>query len=593
MAFTSTSKLLSILLLLASFTSKAAGQDCSLCPDGGEIAFPDQVLPITDDSGTTDGTTCAGLAAVVGTIPEADCAANLEGSETFVSFSALCGCTDVAPSVFCVFCGNGDLIDPDRVTSDGFTCGEVAEFAPFAASEEVCSSLVDADRSNCCTNPDPTSCTICSDGSPIGLPDREIVIIEEGFTCADFGQRISFLSEAECADRVGESSGVNYASWCGCAGVEIPDECFLCGPDEEVNSDPDAIFPDSNGLTCLEASQFARHVVDETVCEDVVKPNADLCCSPMTTNSPVVTCQLCPNGGEIAFPDKAIPFLEEDLGVTTCAGLDAVLGGVPEAVCGDTLDSLGSSISFAALCGCTDTSPGICDLCGNGDVIDPDRVIFDSGTCGEFAELAPYAATAEGCTDLLDDGRPACCTNPDPTSCTICPDGSPIGLPDREIVIIEEGFTCADLGQRISFYSEDRCADELGESGVNYASWCGCAGVEIPDECFLCGPDEEVNSDSDAIFPDSNGLTCVEGSQLARHVVNETVCNEVKPIADLCCRPKTTSLPVIPAATESPVAATDSPSAAPTDGSSAPASKFIVALTSGMLMVGTMMMMVA
>jgi hypothetical protein len=211
-------------------------------------------------------------------------------------------------------------------------------------------------------------------------------------------------------------------------------------------------------------------------------------------------------------------------------------------------------------------------------------VIFDSGTCGEFAEVVPFAATAEGCTDLVDGLRPGCCTNPDPTSCTICPDGSPIGLPDREIIIIGEGITCADLDQQVSFYSEDRCADALGEADIDYASWCGCAGVEIPDDCFLCGPDEEVNSDPDAIIPETDGLTCVEGSELARHIVNATFCeDEVKPIADLCCRPKTTNLPV--------VSVTESPTAAPTEGSSAPASKFIVALTSGMLMVGTMMMM--
>jgi hypothetical protein len=55
------------------------------------------------------------------------------------------------------------------------------------------------------------------------------------------------------------------------------------------------------------------------------------------------------------------------------------------------VDSIGSDVSFTALCGCKDVSlPGIYDFCGEGDLIDPDQVIpeNDGITCGEFDELA-------------------------------------------------------------------------------------------------------------------------------------------------------------------------------------------------------------
>jgi hypothetical protein len=161
MTFTSTSsKLISTLFLLASFTSKATGQTsgatttCQLCPNGGEIAFPDQVVPINDESGTT---TCAAFDAELGGVTEADCGTTLDGYGSLFSFAALCGCTDVTPPVICDLCGNGDLIDPDRVTPDGSTCGYAVELAPYAASEEICSSLLGVlGRPVCCTSPDPT-----------------------------------------------------------------------------------------------------------------------------------------------------------------------------------------------------------------------------------------------------------------------------------------------------------------------------------------------------------------------------------------------------------------------------------------------------
>jgi hypothetical protein len=66
--------------------------------------------------------------------------------------------------------------------------------------------------------------------------------------------------------------------------VETPDECFLCGPEEEIIN-PDAILSELDGLTCEGGAEFARRVFNETVCErGAVKQNVDHCCRPKSAN---------------------------------------------------------------------------------------------------------------------------------------------------------------------------------------------------------------------------------------------------------------------------------------------------------------------
>jgi hypothetical protein len=331
------------------------------------------------------------------------------------------------------------------------------------------------------------TCSLCPGGSSIEDPAREILGSGNSI-CSDNEASINsfFLLPSECDDLVQDTFLATFDLPAFCCSNVDPQEglCSLC---EEGSSlmNPDEFV---GTFTCSEIFTASSFITNATLCEELSESARPFCCSGAST------CQLCPNGSEIAFPDKAIPFLEKDLGVTTCAGLAFVLGGVSAAECGATLDSIGSDISFAALCGCTDvTPPVICDLCGNGELIDPDLVIFDGdGTCGEFVGVAPYAATAEGCTDLVDGGRAACCTSPVATEAPVAATEAPVAATEAPVAATEA------------------------------------------------------------------------------------------PVA-------ATEAPVTP--TEAPVTPTESSVAAPTDDSSAPASKFIVALTSSMLMVGTMMMM--
>jgi hypothetical protein len=273
------------------------------------------------------------------------------------------------------------------------------------------------------------TCSLCPGGSSIEDPAREILGSGNSI-CSDNEASINsfFLLPSECDDLVQDTFLATFDLPAFCCSNVDPQEglCSLC---EEGSSlmNPDEFV---GTFTCSEIFTASSFITNATLCEELSESARPFCCSGAST------CQLCPNGSEIAFPDKAIPFLEKDLGVTTCAGLAFVLGGVSAAECGATLDSIGSDISFAALCGCTDVTPPdvICDFCGNGDVIDPDRVVFDGDTCGEFAEVAQYAATAEGCTDLVGVGRAACCTKPVVTEAPVAATESPVVPPTESPV---------------------------------------------------------------------------------------------------------------------------------------------------------------
>jgi hypothetical protein len=310
-------------------------------------------------------------------------------------------------------------------------------------------------------------CSLCPDGSSIEDATRDFL----GFgACGDSEDLLSkFLPGAQCDEfMVIFNAMYDQPAFC-CSNMYPQGICSLC-EDGSSLTNPD--LPIYNGTTCSDIFTASAYIVNATICESFTAARP-ICCSGQSA------CQLCPNGGEIEFPDRAVPFLEE-WGATTCGDLDAVLSTVSEAECGNTLALLESDVSYPALCGCTDvTTPAICDFCGKGDLVDPDQVILESDggtTCQQFDELAPYVTSMETCANILG-GRHVCCTNPDPT-CAICPNGSPVGLPDRKIFFLDVDLTCAELDQRVSFFPEDECTVQLGSSDVNFASWCGCAGVD-------------------------------------------------------------------------------------------------------------------
>jgi hypothetical protein len=315
------------------------------------------------------------------------------------------------------------------------------------------------------------------------------------------------------------------------------------------------------------------------------------------------TCSLCPDGSSIEDPTR------DFLGFATCGESEELLSGFATGgTCDELVPLLNLVFDQTAFC-CSNVDPqeGLCPLCGDGgSLTNPDVTIFNLATCSDLFTASTYIVNQTVCEGFQAAG-PACCSGE--STCQLCPNGGEIAFPDKAVPF--QNFTCAELDQVILFTTEDDCAEvrDFLVEDINFLSWCGCTGVETPDECFLCGPDEEI-SDPDAIIPELDGLTCEVFAELARHVVNETLCeNEVNMVVDLCCRPKSTpDLPVGPttapagptaapagptAAPAGPTAAPAGPTAAPVGPteSSAPGSKSVVALTSGMLMAGTMIML--
>lgn len=62
----------------------------------------------------------------------------------------------------------------------------------------------------------------------------------------------------------------------------------------------------------------------------------------------------------------------------------------------------------------------------------------------------------------------------------------------------------------------------------NLASWCGCVGMVTPDECSVCGPDDEI-SDEDLQIDDN--FTCGSHAEFYRHF---TICPDYEPLKAAC-----------------------------------------------------------
>jgi hypothetical protein len=148
MAFTSSSNLVSILLLLASATSKATDA-CQICPDGGMMDFPNKPVILI----AAGPPTCA----IFESWFEGEGPCALRDASSFkINLASFCGCPEGDIPDICSLCGPGEEIsDPTAVlpyaSADGSTCGSVADYARHLVDAESCEDLKLA-SSHCCTD---------------------------------------------------------------------------------------------------------------------------------------------------------------------------------------------------------------------------------------------------------------------------------------------------------------------------------------------------------------------------------------------------------------------------------------------------------
>jgi hypothetical protein len=258
--------LLAALYILTIHQATAQEQDCQVCDNSSS---PDLLIPFTGN------VTCEIFYQGLAFSSAEECATIL--AEIPWDLPSWCGCENAEASGVCEELCKGDLelIDaeleiPD--SDDGFTCGSVADIAPYVSNEDVCGQILLA-RTFCCVRP---NFSLCPDGSPITLPDRKLGSSEEDIGCREINQMLSTLDEVQTKTFLAENP-LDLPSWCGCEGAEAPNLCPVCGDGEQLTNE-DSIIIDSDGLTCAEGEVFSRHVKSTAFCQQQVKPANALCC---------------------------------------------------------------------------------------------------------------------------------------------------------------------------------------------------------------------------------------------------------------------------------------------------------------------------
>jgi len=130
--------------------------------------------------------------------------------------------------------------------------------------------------------------------------------------------------------------------------------------------------------------------------------------------------------------------------------------------------------------------------------------------------------------------------------CSICPHGSTIGNPSKEMPFVGHGMTCEIAEDTLRGLISESCdiAKEIFENyPLDVSVYCECTGtattMELPNRCELCtecttGP--LVNDDTEVDLGNNMTVTCLEAEMLAPYIDDDDVCdNEYVVAAAKCC----------------------------------------------------------
>jgi hypothetical protein len=348
------------------------------------------------------------------------------------------------------------------------------------------------------------------------------------------------------------ASIVDIAALCGCPNAPTPNACTLCGDGSTLLSNK--ILPGvENELamtTCGTVAELAPFVTNPESC-DTFRINFALGCCDDGSQS---ACAICPPGSTMGAPSQVL----SKINGLTCAELDSSLSFTPSEECFAIRASLLDLEDLETACQCQldissvaeeESGAEGCQLCSNttkwmkpGYNIGDFEIPRTNGwTCGTLATRA--RATDDDSTVCQDELIPlarGCCSDYQYQRCSVCPDGSNVENPGRPLILHGEQTTCGELDFKTGFLSTegDECQmaqTDFGLTLFNIASWCGCPGVDIPDECSLCESDFEVGN-PDWVILGTADTTCDYGELFARHVVDKEYCDsEVATIAAQCC----------------------------------------------------------
>jgi len=277
-------------------------------------------------------------------------------------------------------------------------------------------------------------------------------------------------------------------------------------------------------------------------------------------------CLICEDGSEMQAPDRIV-FVSPDM--ATCAELELNEAGYfNSSNCRQEIQD--APIDLPAYCRCpgTETRSRSCDYCVGGTVINNDEEITPPELgitlkCEEADLVTPFLTDTDFCLSFKLSFGPTCCQmsldqtpekqEPSSTGCSICPDGSSMQNPDKELFFVGAGITCQTADSILADVAEDQCTlakENFERFPFDIGAWCECTGTTVPNACQLCSrsPDGRlINDDAEVDLSNNVTVTCLEAEQLAPYITDSDVCErDYEAAVGQCCFGVPTA-PVAPA----------------------------------------------
>eukprot|EP00521_Asterionellopsis_glacialis_P018132 CAMPEP_0195295860 /NCGR_PEP_ID=MMETSP0707-20130614/18197_1 /TAXON_ID=33640 /ORGANISM="Asterionellopsis glacialis, Strain CCMP134" /LENGTH=576 /DNA_ID=CAMNT_0040357191 /DNA_START=24 /DNA_END=1751 /DNA_ORIENTATION=- len=267
--------------------------NCTICPDGSDLPFPDLAI-ITDFSDPDTIMTCE----------EMEQSSSM-GCRGIRDYAAYCDCPGVEPP--CTICPDGSPVPEPNLKipfadMPNVTCGMYDLFVTQIFESDICDEFQTMLAGFCgCLDIEPNCLTMCSDGSFISEDYADVYLYTEdgvNVTCGDMELRANAgtLSESEChsAHYLGEMA-------CGCTPQE--DVCHIC---EDGSILPNLTLAAIAPFTCLELAGFAYDVSeDDQQCVASQGVDGVYCgCDNPTSSSKI--CRVCGDDNLLLDPNRRV-----------------------------------------------------------------------------------------------------------------------------------------------------------------------------------------------------------------------------------------------------------------------------------------------
>ena len=226
------------------------------------------------------------------------------------------------------------------------TCGTMEGIALALAPDSEFCGVVQSVGTLCGCNIPPEGCTLCWDGSPVGVPDVEL----PNYAAADYvpsSLPVTGVLNCETLQALLHTTDTQGSSQCLAIQQDVG---VTCGCPQR----PIVINPTM--------SPTAVNSTDATATMAPVVDTSNNATDPIEEPPAVERCSLCPDGGVMAFPDKVLA-LDDATSNTTCRQWESFAAAV-------TTGSSDCELfgNFALYCGCA-LENKVCSLCPNGEAV--------------------------------------------------------------------------------------------------------------------------------------------------------------------------------------------------------------------------------